>query len=166
MVDMVESKKENTLQRKKAKGKRINPMISHSENLHVKLSKESRNLEAFSVKEEIKVAEVKEEEPVKRTEKKKQKARKSCTQVGMQSTEQIGLELLRQSALSDLRTLFDPPLNEDCYFELNLAKDMEIPCHNDACQVMLNMKLLDGTMDEVCYKLLKMIEKQDGIRKR
>ncbi|GKA53271.1 hypothetical protein Tco_0746586 [Tanacetum coccineum] len=27
------------------------------------------------------------------------------------------------------------------------------------------MKLLDGTMDEVCYQLLKMIEKQAGIRK-
>ncbi|GJU98300.1 putative ribonuclease H-like domain-containing protein [Tanacetum coccineum] len=39
------------------------------------------------------------------------------------------------------------------------------PLSKDAYQVMLKMKLLDGTMDEVCYKLLKMIEKQAGIRK-
>ncbi|GJX57167.1 putative ribonuclease H-like domain-containing protein [Tanacetum coccineum] len=31
-------------------------------------------------------------------------------------------------------------------------------------EMMLKMKLLDGTMDEVCYQLLKMIEKQAGIR--
>ncbi|GJU07310.1 hypothetical protein Tco_1123740 [Tanacetum coccineum] len=38
------------------------------------------------------------------------------------------------------------------------------PLSKDACQVMLKMKLLNGTMDEVCYQLLKMIEKQAGIR--
>ncbi|GJW98037.1 hypothetical protein Tco_0476317 [Tanacetum coccineum] len=41
---------------------------------------------------------------------------------------------------------------------------------NILCQKILanhakDIKLLDGTIDEVCYKLLKMIEKQDGIRK-
>ncbi|GKA50661.1 putative ribonuclease H-like domain-containing protein, partial [Tanacetum coccineum] len=35
------------------------------------------------------------------------------------------------------------------------------PLSKDACQVMLKMKLLDGTMNEVCYQLLKMIEKED-----
>ncbi|GJT16534.1 hypothetical protein Tco_0875240 [Tanacetum coccineum] len=53
----------------------------------------------------------------------------------------------------DLKTMFDPPLNR------------KYPLSKDACQVMLKMKLLDGTMDEVCYQLLKMIEKQAGIRK-
>ncbi|GJT20358.1 hypothetical protein Tco_0890295 [Tanacetum coccineum] len=67
-----------------------------------------------------KVAEVKEEEPVKRTGKRKKK---------------------------------------------KARKDRKYPLSKDACQVMLKMKLLDGTMDEVCYKLLKMIEKQAGIRK-
>ncbi|GKD77974.1 hypothetical protein Tco_1340595, partial [Tanacetum coccineum] len=38
------------------------------------------------------------------------------------------------------------------------------PLSKDACQLMLKMKLLDGTMDEVCYQLLKMIEKQAGLR--
>ncbi|GJU59890.1 hypothetical protein Tco_1237656, partial [Tanacetum coccineum] len=53
----------------------------------------------------------------------------------------------------DLKTMFDPPLNR------------KYPLSKDACQVMLKMKLLDGTMDKVCYQLLKMIEKQAGIRK-
>ncbi|GJZ44043.1 hypothetical protein Tco_0591298 [Tanacetum coccineum] len=92
---------------------------------------------------------------------------------------------------SDLRTMFDSPLNEDSIWSLPLQQkmvswryydkrvvhcltleastiymlaDRKYPLSKDACQVMLKMKLLDGTMDEVCYKLLKMIEKQAGIR--
>ncbi|GJW42578.1 retrovirus-related pol polyprotein from transposon TNT 1-94 [Tanacetum coccineum] len=38
------------------------------------------------------------------------------------------------------------------------------PLSKDACQAMLNMKLKGGTKDEVCYQLLKMIEKQAGIK--
>ncbi|GJS23273.1 hypothetical protein Tco_0451905 [Tanacetum coccineum] len=93
---------------------------------------------------------------------------------------------------SDLRTMFDPPLNEDAIWSLPLQQkmvswryydkcevhcltleactiymlaDRRYPLSKDACQVMLKMKLLDGKMNEVCYKLLKMIEKQAGIRK-
>ncbi|GJZ85951.1 hypothetical protein Tco_0657561 [Tanacetum coccineum] len=33
------------------------------------------------------------------------------------------------------------------------------------CQTMLKMKLLDGKMNEDCYRMLKMMEKQAGIRK-
>ncbi|GJT23805.1 hypothetical protein Tco_0893742 [Tanacetum coccineum] len=92
---------------------------------------------------------------------------------------------------SDLMTMFDSPLNEDAIWSLPLQQkiiswryydkctvhcltleastiymlaDRKYPLSKDACQVMLKMKLLDGTMDEVCYKLLKMIEKQAGIR--
>ncbi|GKC90274.1 hypothetical protein Tco_1150923, partial [Tanacetum coccineum] len=46
-----------------------------------------------------------------------------------------------------------------------MLADRKYPFSKDACQVMLKMKLLDRTMDEVCYQLLKMIEKQAGIRK-
>ncbi|GKA07038.1 putative ribonuclease H-like domain-containing protein [Tanacetum coccineum] len=46
----------------------------------------------------------------------------------------------------DLKTMFNPPLNR------------KYPLSKDACQIMLKMKLLDGTMDEVCYQLLKMKE--------
>ncbi|GJU57844.1 hypothetical protein Tco_1235610 [Tanacetum coccineum] len=90
---------------------------------------------------------------------------------------------------SDLRTMFDPPLNEDAIWSLPLQQkmvswryydkyavhcltleastiymlaDRKYPLSKDACQVMLKMKLLDGKMDEVCYKLLKMIKKQAG----
>ncbi|GKA51097.1 hypothetical protein Tco_0744293 [Tanacetum coccineum] len=41
-----------------------------------------------------------------------------------------------------------------------MLADRKYPLSKDACQVMLKMKLLDGTTDEVCYQLLKMIEKQ------
>ncbi|GJQ98259.1 putative ribonuclease H-like domain-containing protein [Tanacetum coccineum] len=93
---------------------------------------------------------------------------------------------------SDLRTMFDPPLNEDAIWSLPLQKkmvswryydkcevhcltleactiymlaDRKYPLSKEACQVMLKMKLLDGKMNEVCYKILKMIEKQAEIRK-
>ncbi|GKA78312.1 hypothetical protein Tco_0784849 [Tanacetum coccineum] len=58
----------------------------------------------------------------------------------------------------DLKTIVDPPLSDDAIW------DRKYPLSKDACQVMLKMKLLDGTMDEVCYQLLKMIEKQAGLR--
>ncbi|GKA23338.1 hypothetical protein Tco_0709300 [Tanacetum coccineum] len=87
---------------------------------------------------------------------------------------------------SDLRTMFDPPLNEDAIWSLPLQQkmvswryydkcavhcltleastiymlaDRKYPLSKDDCQMMLKMKLLDGTMDGVCYKLLKMIDK-------
>ncbi|GJW01225.1 hypothetical protein Tco_1556476 [Tanacetum coccineum] len=92
----------------------------------------------------------------------------------------------------DLKTMFDPPLSDDAIWSLPLQQkiinwryyptcalhcltldastiymlaDRKYRLLKDACQVMLKMKLLDGTMDEVCYQLLKMIEKQAGIRK-
>ncbi|GJR14999.1 hypothetical protein Tco_0797651 [Tanacetum coccineum] len=92
----------------------------------------------------------------------------------------------------DLRTMFDLPLNEDAILSLPLQQkmiswryydkcavhcltleacniymlaDRKYPLSKDACQVMLKMKLLDGKMNEVCYKLLKMIEKQAGVKK-
>ncbi|GKC56980.1 hypothetical protein Tco_1084578 [Tanacetum coccineum] len=43
-------------------------------------------------------------------------------------------------------------------------QDRKYPLSKDACQVMLKMKLLDGITDEVCYQLLKMIEKKAGLR--
>ncbi|GKE65185.1 hypothetical protein Tco_1519346, partial [Tanacetum coccineum] len=46
-----------------------------------------------------------------------------------------------------------------------MLADKKYPLLKDVCQVMLKMKLLDGKMNEVCYKLLKMIEKQAGVKK-
>ncbi|GJW72829.1 putative ribonuclease H-like domain-containing protein [Tanacetum coccineum] len=47
---------------------------------------------------------------------------------------------------------------------IDMLADRKYPLSKDACKLMLKMKLLDGTMDEVCYQLLKIIEKQDGLR--
>ncbi|GJT53971.1 hypothetical protein Tco_0989025 [Tanacetum coccineum] len=67
----------------------------------------------------------------------------------------------------DLKTMFDPPLIHCLTLDAStiyMLADRKYPLSKDACQVMLKMKLLDGTMDEVCYQLLKMIEKQAGLR--
>ncbi|GJW24171.1 hypothetical protein Tco_0037982 [Tanacetum coccineum] len=92
----------------------------------------------------------------------------------------------------NLKIMFDPSLSDDAIWSLPLQQkiinwryyptcavhcltldastiymlvDRKYPLSKDACQVMLKMKLPDGTLDEVCYQLLKMIEKQAGIRK-
>ncbi|GJZ51595.1 hypothetical protein Tco_0606110 [Tanacetum coccineum] len=87
----------------------------------------------------------------------------------------------------DLKTMFDPPLSDDAMFQQKMVNwryydsyavhcltldastiymlaDRKYHLSKDACQAMLNMKLKRGTKDEVCYQLLKMIEKQAGIR--
>ncbi|GKA42427.1 hypothetical protein Tco_0735087 [Tanacetum coccineum] len=68
----------------------------------------------------------------------------------------------------DLNTMFDPPLSDDAIWSFPLQQKMinwrKYPLSKVACQVMLKMKLLDGTTDEVCYQLMKMIEKQAGLR--
>ncbi|GKE18943.1 hypothetical protein Tco_1426520, partial [Tanacetum coccineum] len=168
-----------------------------------------------------KVAEVKEEEPVKRTGKrKKQKARKGINvdksaQEDSETNKEESVEAMNLTTLttksdsvkyginrpedaydrvlwSDLRTMFDPPLNEDAIWSLPLQQkmvswryydkcevhcltleactiymlvDRKYPLSKDACEVMLKIKLLDGKMNEACYKLLKMIKKQVRIRK-
>ncbi|GKD32475.1 hypothetical protein Tco_1247984 [Tanacetum coccineum] len=68
----------------------------------------------------------------------------------------------------DLKTMFDPPLMHCLTLEAStiyMLADRRYPLSKDACQAMLKMKLQDGTMDEVCYQLLKMIKKQAGLRK-
>ncbi|GJV01613.1 hypothetical protein Tco_1335182 [Tanacetum coccineum] len=101
-------------------------------------------------------------------------------------------EIYNRVLWGDLKTMFDPPLSDDAIWSLPFQQkiinwryyptcvvhcltldastiymlaDRKYPLSKDACQMMLKMKLLDGTMDEVCYQLLKMIEKQAGIRK-
>ncbi|GKE51039.1 hypothetical protein Tco_1486195, partial [Tanacetum coccineum] len=91
---------------------------------------------------------------------------------------------------SDLRTMFDPLLNEDNIWSLPLQQkmvswryydkcavhcltleactiymlvDRKYPLSKDACQVMLNMKLQGGAQNEVCYQLLKIIERHQEL---
>ncbi|GJZ72997.1 hypothetical protein Tco_0637143 [Tanacetum coccineum] len=49
--------------------------------------------------------------------------------------------------------------------DVYLLSDRKYPLSAEVCQTMLKMKLLDGKMNEDCYRLLKMMEKQAGIRK-
>ncbi|GJW40309.1 hypothetical protein Tco_0066154 [Tanacetum coccineum] len=92
----------------------------------------------------------------------------------------------------DLKTMFDPPLSKDEIWSLPhqqrilnwsyysscavhcltfeasriyILADRKYLLSQNTCQVMLQKKLLGGVQDEVCYQLLKMIEKQAGVRK-
>ncbi|GKB87487.1 hypothetical protein Tco_0959759 [Tanacetum coccineum] len=49
--------------------------------------------------------------------------------------------------------------------DVYLLSDRKYPLPAEVCKTMLKMKLLDGKMNEDCYRLLKMMEKQAGIRK-
>ncbi|GJX88260.1 hypothetical protein Tco_0340274 [Tanacetum coccineum] len=49
--------------------------------------------------------------------------------------------------------------------EVYMLSERKYPLSAEVCQTMLKMKLLDGKMSEDCYRLLKMMEKQAGIRK-
>ncbi|GJT37514.1 hypothetical protein Tco_0937379 [Tanacetum coccineum] len=243
MVDMVNQRKKHFAE-ERAKAKRNKPMTQSQ--LRIYMSNYLKNqgtwkllqlkkLKFEEIKEEFdkiddkdvpaigeKVAEVKEEEPVKRTGKrKKQKARKGINvdksaQEDSETNKEESVEAMNPTPLttksdiymsfgamikdftredlielyrlvmqkygknrpedaydrvlwSDLRTMFDPPPIKDAIWSLPLQQKMvswrKYPLSKDACQVMLKMKLLDGKMNEVCYKLLKMIEKKAGIRK-
>ncbi|GJR76827.1 hypothetical protein Tco_0089192 [Tanacetum coccineum] len=49
--------------------------------------------------------------------------------------------------------------------DIYMLSERKYPLSAEVCQTMLKMKLLDGKMNDDCYKMLKMMEKQDGIRK-
>ncbi|GJW58440.1 hypothetical protein Tco_0105171 [Tanacetum coccineum] len=49
--------------------------------------------------------------------------------------------------------------------DVYMLSDRKYPLSAEVCKTMLKMKLLDGKMSEDCYRLLKMMEKQAGIRK-
>ncbi|GJT19623.1 putative ribonuclease H-like domain-containing protein [Tanacetum coccineum] len=109
----------------------------YGEELQTEISKKQR----IDDKDEEKVTEVKEEKPVIRTGKrKKQKARKG-----------INVDKSPQGDSEDRE--------DESYRSFRWSK-MALPQY-----VLLKMKLLDGKINEVCYKLLKMIEKQADVRK-
>ncbi|GKE08524.1 hypothetical protein Tco_1412075, partial [Tanacetum coccineum] len=65
-----------------------------------------------------------------------------------------------------LRIMFEEPLSTySIWSEIGQQKIVSwryYPLSSEICQTMLKMKLLDGKMNEDCYRLLKMIEKQAG----
>ncbi|GKB47434.1 hypothetical protein Tco_0898187 [Tanacetum coccineum] len=106
---------------------------------------------------------LKEEEPVKRVGKrKKQKARKG---ISIDKSPQGDSETDKEESVEAMNpTPLDTKSNIVANWKI-FQQDRKYPLSKDACQVMLKMKLLDGKMNEVCYKLLKMIEKQAGVKK-
>ncbi|GJU12684.1 hypothetical protein Tco_1135080 [Tanacetum coccineum] len=173
---MVKSKKETLCE--EVYGKEKNYPLSttklkrYGEELKTKTSKKLKFDDKDIPSIEEKVVEVKEEEQVKRTGKRKNGgydptplttksdsvANWKIFQQGQRSVYQIiranGADIVYMSfELYDVKTT-----QRD-------LKDRKYPLSKEACQVMLKMKLLDGKMNEVCYKLLKMIKKQAGVRK-
>ncbi|GJS48487.1 putative ribonuclease H-like domain-containing protein [Tanacetum coccineum] len=73
-------------------------------------------------------------------------------------------DFTREDLIEFIRTMFDPLSLKMLFGAYHFNKRWSIQCQK-ACQVMLEIEALDGKMNEVCYKLLKMIEKQAGIRK-
>ncbi|GKB29415.1 hypothetical protein Tco_0868816 [Tanacetum coccineum] len=45
--------------------------------------------------------------------------------------------------------------------DVYMLSDRKYPVSAEVCKTMLKMKLLDGKMNEDCYRLLKMMEKQN-----
>ncbi|GJR58803.1 hypothetical protein Tco_1500965 [Tanacetum coccineum] len=155
MAEMVNQRKKHFAE-ERAKAKRNKPMTSHSlKNQYVELSLKNQKLGAFSLKEvEVrrnqrssyirdKVAEVKEEESVKTTGKrKKQKARKVVNWKIFQQGQRSIYQIMRANRAdtkygtnrpedaydrvlwNDLRTMFDPPLNEGAIWSLPLQQKM------------------------------------------
>ncbi|GJV69777.1 putative ribonuclease H-like domain-containing protein [Tanacetum coccineum] len=121
------------------------------------------------VKEEIEV-----KQPVLKMSRRKSKARKG---IGLHTIcGKFFGAMLKDFTREDLIELYRLVMQkygtnrpEDVYdrvpWSIYMLADRKYPLSKDACQVMLKMKLLDGKMNEVCYKLLKMIEKQVGVRK-
>ncbi|GJR71347.1 hypothetical protein Tco_0083712 [Tanacetum coccineum] len=72
-------------------------------------------------------------------------------------------EIYNRVLWGDLKTMFDPPLSDDAIWSLPLQQkminldDRKYPLSKDACQVMLKMKLLDGTTDEVWFGYLEAV---------
>ncbi|GKA48057.1 hypothetical protein Tco_0741015 [Tanacetum coccineum] len=82
----------------------------------------------------------------------------------------------------DLKTMFDPPSTKDAVWNLThqqkvvhclnlessdiyMLTERKYPLTAEVCKAMLDKKLQGGKPDEDCYKLLKWMEKQAGIRK-
>ncbi|GJU59099.1 putative reverse transcriptase domain-containing protein, partial [Tanacetum coccineum] len=67
-----------------------------------------------------------------------------------------------------LKDMFEEPLSTDPIWksmDVYMLIERTYPLSAEMCKVMLDKKLQGGKPDENCYKMLKMMEKQAGIRK-
>ncbi|GKD62834.1 hypothetical protein Tco_1300343 [Tanacetum coccineum] len=139
----------------------VEELKRYGEELQTEISKKQRIDDKDVSDTEEKVGKVKEEEPVKRVGKrKKQKARKG---ISIDKSPQGDSETDKEESVEAMNpTPLDTKSNIVANWKI-FQQDRKYPLSKDVCQVMLKMKLLDGKMNEVCYKLLKMIEKQAGL---
>ncbi|GJY19681.1 hypothetical protein Tco_0391172 [Tanacetum coccineum] len=149
MVSYGESKKENFAE-ERAKAKRNKPMTQSQLRIYMSnLSKRQGIEKAFLIKELQRQIEQIWRRALDQTSKKQKIDDKDVPTIGEKVTE----------------VKEEDPVKRIGKRKKQKARKGEIFFVKDASIVMLKMKLLDGTMDEVCYQLLKMIEKQAGIRK-
>ncbi|GJS90724.1 putative ribonuclease H-like domain-containing protein [Tanacetum coccineum] len=65
-----------------------------------------------------------------------------------------------------LKNMFEEPLSTDSIWSLPdvyMLIERKYPLSAEVCKAMLDKKLQGGKLDEDCYKLLKMMEKQAGV---
>ncbi|GJZ86906.1 hypothetical protein Tco_0658516 [Tanacetum coccineum] len=75
---------------------------------------------------------------------------------------------LREGIWKDLKNMLKKPLNSLLTWEsmdIYMLIERKYPLSTEICKIMLDKKLQGGKPGEDCYKMLKMMEKQAGIRK-
>ncbi|GJR66252.1 hypothetical protein Tco_0012317 [Tanacetum coccineum] len=137
--------------------------------LEQEFSKKQKTIEEVSVLEEsITESMIAKEEEIEKSVKKRGKIRKQKARKGIliDKTAQDESEEEREAFMKYKITSSssESKIGIDVIPTATKPPNRKYPLSKDACQVMLKMKLLDGTTDEVCYQLLKMIEKQAGLR--
>ncbi|GJZ86654.1 hypothetical protein Tco_0658264 [Tanacetum coccineum] len=90
-------------------------------------------------------------------------------------SEELQTKTAKKIKFDDEEPIPAPPIfchEETCYEEpgMNLKRiymliERKYPLSAEVCKAMLDNKLQGGKPDKDCYKLLKMMEKQAGIRK-
>ncbi|GJW51145.1 hypothetical protein Tco_0092496 [Tanacetum coccineum] len=177
MAEMVNQRKKHFVE-ERAKAKRNKPMTQSQ--LRIYMSNFLKNQETWKLSQlkKLKFEEIKEEFDklvqqikhfcslnLKLQRPKLKKIWRRSFMKRLQETKKYGTNRSEDAydrvLWSDLMTMFDPPLNDDCYWSLPLQPNIFCPKSLQDAE----MKLLDGRMNKVCYKLLKMIEKQVGIIK-
>ncbi|GJY21649.1 hypothetical protein Tco_0394215 [Tanacetum coccineum] len=122
--------------------------------------------------------EAKDDEPTKKSGKRrKQMARKGLhTSVDKDDSEGSNEDSEQDDSVTDMGMVVGPEGNElekSCRVHCLNLESMDVymliertyPLSAEMCKVMLDKKLQGGKPDENCYKMLKMMEKQAGIRK-
>ncbi|GJV49194.1 hypothetical protein Tco_1439406 [Tanacetum coccineum] len=73
--------------------------------------------------------------------------------------------MLTDISRDDLTELYRNGDEKDMSVDIYMLIERKYPLSAEVCKAMLDKKLQGGKPDEDCYKLLKMMEKQAGIRK-